>query len=202
MPIADPLEPIAAIARSVEVLLVLVGWGIAEAVLLPIVPDVLIGILVLAAPDRAPILLGAAAAGGIAGALLDWWLVRRRPVLVARVLAAQPALGPAGIEAATHRLRELGRVRGFAQVGPGLPLKAYLRALDDVAPASTGGEVAMLALVNRLVRLGPVTIGFALLNPVETAVRRPAWLVAALYVIGWSLFYPVYWLSRDPARSR
>lgn len=200
MAAANPLEPISALAGSGVVLLVLVAWGAGEAILLPIVPDVLIGLLALASPDRASALLGAAVLGGVAGAEADWWLVRRRTALVDRLLAWQPALGRAGIAAAERRLRDLGLIRGFAQLGPGLPLKAYLRALRTVAPASTIADVAGLAVTNRLARLGPVTIGFVLLNPVEATIRWPPGLVIGLYTVGWAIFYPAYWIWRDPRR--
>ena len=193
-----PIEPFAGLAAEPLVLVVLVGWGVAEALVLPVVPDVLIGLLVLAAPWSIGPLLGAAVAGGVAGSLVGWWLLRRRPDVARRLLEIQPALGRPGLDAAVERLRARGLVAGFAQVGPGLPLKAYLHALHVLAPGTSGAVVAGLALVNRLARLGPPALAFAALHPF--AVGWPPALLAAVWIVGWTAFYVAYWVARDPGR--
>ena len=193
-----PIEPFASLAAEPLVLVVLIGWGVAEALVLPVVPDVLIGLLVLAAPWSIGPLLGAAVAGGVAGSLVGWWLLRRAPDLTRRVLAIQPALGRPGLDDAADRLRRRGLVAGFAQIGPGLPLKAYLHALGVTAPETSGAVVAGLALVNRLARLGPPALAFAALHPF--AVGWPPPLLAAVWIVGWTAFYVAYWVARDPGR--
>ena len=199
---APGLAPLAALAASPAILLVLAAWGFAEAVVAPIVPDVLIGILVLAAPWQLAPLLAAAIAGGTVGAVAAWHLRRVRPALVDRLLAIQPGLGRRGLEEAERRLRRQGLVRGFAQVGPGLPLKAYLAALASVDPDRGSLDVARLALVNRLTRLGPVAIAFAALHPVAVASGWDATPIVLVYAGGWTLFYAAYWIVRDPRRAR
>ena len=47
-----PIEPFATFAAAPLVLVILVVWGVGEALVLPVVPDVLIGLLVLAAPSQ------------------------------------------------------------------------------------------------------------------------------------------------------
>ena len=61
---------LATLADSPWILVILFAWGAAEALVLPVVPDVLIGILAMAAPERAPVLLAAAILGGVLGALI------------------------------------------------------------------------------------------------------------------------------------
>ena len=182
------------------ILVVLALWGFGEAIVLPVVPDVLLGILVLASPWLMLPLLGARIAGGVAGAVVGWWLVVRRPASFHRVLASQPGLGEPGLADADARLRRLGVVRGFAQVGPGLPLKAYLWALGSVDTQASVGRVAGLALVNRLARILPVALGFAALHPLAAAAPSEPLVLGVLYVAGWSAFYVVYWWRRDPRR--
>jgi membrane protein YqaA with SNARE-associated domain len=177
------LEPFAALAASPWILVVLFAWGAGEALVLPVVPDVLIGILAMAAPERSPVLLGAAILGGVL------------------VLALQPGLGRRGLDAAERRLRQRGLVGGFAQVGPGLPLKAYVHALAAVAPGESPAKVAALALVNRMTRLVPVTLVFATLHPLAQASGWSPALLAAVYATGWIVFYAAYWIARDPRRG-
>jgi len=195
------LEPFAAVAESPWVLVVLFAWGAGEALVLPVVPDVLIGILALAAPERAPVLLGAAILGGVLGALLAWRMDTTRPATAERVLRLQPGLGRRGLAEDESRLRQHGLLAGFAQIGPGLPLKAYLHALAAVAPRLPARLVAGLALVNRLTRLVPVTVVFAALHPIAASSGWSAGTLAAVYVAGWVGFYAAYWIARDPRRG-
>ncbi len=195
-----PIEPFASLAAAPLIVLLLVAWGAGEAIVLPIVPDVLIGLLVLAAPGQLGVLLGAAVLGGAVGATVDWWLLRRRPGLVDRMLAVQPALGQPGLDEAAERIRRHGLLVGFAQVGPGLPLKAYLHGLATMAPGSPTPRVVGLAVVNRLARRGPVAIAFALLHPL--AVGMPPMLIGLVWIAGWTAFYLAYWVARDPRRRQ
>jgi hypothetical protein len=196
------IEPYAALAGTGAIVLVLAAWGFGEAIVVPVVPDVLIGILVLAAPWTLPHLLAATIAGAIAGSIVAWWLLLRRRSLAEALLARQPGLGAPGLAEAEGRLRARGLIAGFAQLGPGLPLKAYLHALAVVAPASGARRVALLALVNRIARLGPVALGFALLHPLAVGIDGDPAILGLAYVAGWALFYAAYWWRRDPRRYR
>lgn len=197
---AVPIEPFAGLAAWPLILVVLVGWGVGEALFLPVVPDVLLGLLVLAAPWQFGPLLGTAVVGGVVGGVAGWWLLRERQSLADRVLALQPGLGRPGLAEAEDRVRRRGTLAAFAQVGPGLPLKAYLHALSVVAPTTTPATVAGLAFVNRLARLGPVAFVFAALHPF--AVGWPPVLLAVAWIGGWTAFYVAYWIARDPSRRR
>jgi membrane protein YqaA with SNARE-associated domain len=196
------LEPFATVAASPLILLILLTWGFGEALLLPIVPDVLIGILALAAPDQVWVLLAAAIAGGVVGSVAAWPLLLVRPRMMERLLIRLPGLGRRGLAEAGARIRTRGVVGAFAQVGPGLPLKAHLHALAAVSPDRSLGDVAALALLNRLARLAPIGLVFAALHPVAAGTGWPPELLAAVYLAGWSLFYAAYWRVRDPRRAR
>jgi membrane protein YqaA with SNARE-associated domain len=198
--VTPTLEPFATLAAWPGILVVLAAWGYGEAILLPVVPDVLIGILALAAPELVWILVTAAAGGGVLGALTAWRLLLRRPQVMARILMAQPGLGQPGLDEAAERLRRRGAVGAFSQIGPGLPLKALLHALAAATPDRPAREVAGLSFVNRLVRLGPVALVFAALHPVAAASGWSPLVLASVYVAAWAVFYAAYWTWRDPAR--
>lgn len=189
--------PFAELAERPEVLLVILIWAILEATVLPIVPDVLIGLLVMSAPWRLVPMLTAAIVGGLLGGLGWWRLLLWRPRTAARILALQPGLGARGLRDAGDRLAQKGEVRGFGQIGPGIPLKAYLAALADRGPATPWGRVALLIALNRVTRIGSVVLGFALAAPLAARLDGPPLILGAVYVVGWTVFYLLYWRHRS-----
>ena len=178
------------------VLAVLFAWGFGEAVALPIVPDVLLGLLALATPAALGLPLVAAIAGAIVGATALARLQRRRPDVVKKIIAIQPGLGRRGMEEARARIEREGAVRGFAQVGPGLPLKAYVVTLIDLSGDPGLARLGGLTLVNRLTRLVPVVAVFALAGIVARAAGVSVSSAIPTYVVGWTLFYLAFWWVR------
>ena len=195
-------EPYAAFAATGLALALIAAWAFAEAIVLPVVPDVGLGILLLAAPQQLPVLTAAAIGGGVVGALVLWGLLRHRPALVQRLLTAQPGLGEPGLKEARERLMRRGPLWGFVQLGPGLPLKAFTAALAEVAPRTGYAAVATYALTNRVTRLLPPAILFALAAPLLTGIEQSPVVFGALYVAAWVAFYFGYWWLRDPSRRR
>jgi membrane protein YqaA with SNARE-associated domain len=186
---------IAAWSAEPAVIALLLLWGIGEAIALPIVPDVLLGLMALASPAALGAPLAAAIIGGVLGAIALRALLRVRPSLVRRILDVQPGIGTQGMAEARRRI-EAGAIQAFAQIGPGLPLKAYVATLLQIDPASGHARVATLALVNRISRLLPVVAAFALVGLAGRAAGlSPAALVPA-YAVGWTAFYLVFWWIR------
>ena len=187
-----------ALASSWWIALLFFAWGIAEATVQPIVPDVGLGFLTLATPAALGLPLAAAVAGGVLGAVLLTKLLRRRPDVVDRILSLQPGLGAAGMEEARRRREKRGWA-AFAQLGPGLPLKAHVVAyLPDVPHAGTS-TIAGLAAVNRFTRIAPVVAAFALVGVLARPLEVDPFAVAILYLVGWTIFYAAFWWAR---RSR
>ncbi len=178
------------------VLAILLLWGLGEAVVLPIVPDVLLGVMALATPAALGLPLVAAVVGAVIGALVLTDLWRDRPALVARLIALQPGLGPHGMTQAQGRIERDGAVRGFAQVGPGLPLKAYVVALLDLRGDPGWRAISRLTLVNRVTRLVPVVAGFALVGILARAAGLSPSAAVPIYVVGWTTFYLAFWWVR------
>ena len=186
---------LAALAVNPWVALLFFAWGLAEATAAPIVPDVGLGFLALATPAALGLPLAAAITGGVAGTLVLVVLCRRRPETVDRMLAVQPGLGAAGMDEASRRIATRGGT-AFAQVGPGLPLKAYVVAYLRDRPDTSVASIARLALVNRLTRIMPVVAAFAVLGALARPLDLDIALVAVVYVLGWSIFYAAFWWLR------
>jgi hypothetical protein len=193
--VSDP--ELAALASSWWIALLFVAWGIAEATVQPIVPDVGLGFLALATPAALGLPLAAAIAGGVAGALVLATLRDRRPDIVDRILAIQPGLGAAGMHEARQRLAKRGWA-AFAQVGPGLPLKAYVVAYVTERPTAGPVTVAALAAVNRFTRIVPVAAACAVVGALARPLDLDLTPVAFVYVIGWTAFYAAFWWVRRP----
>ena len=188
---------LAVLASSWWIAVLFFAWGIAEATVQPIVPDVGLGILALATPAALGLPLAAAMAGGVLGAVLLAELRRRRPGVVDRVLSLQPGLGAAGMDEARRRLRERGRA-AFAQVGPGLPLKAYVVAYMRDDRRAAVGTIAGLAAVNRFTRIVPVVAAFAVAGVLARPLEVDRLAVAIVYLSGWAIFYAAFWWVRRP----
>ncbi len=148
-------DRLARLASRRSALALLALWGMAEAILLPIVPDVGLGLLVLAAPRRAVPLFGAVVAGALVGSLVLAVAAAQWPDDVRAMLLRVPGIGAALLGDASRDLAG-GGISGFAQVGPGPPLKVYtaewLRLGGDVPGLVLG------AVLNRLTRIGPVLV--------------------------------------------
>jgi membrane protein YqaA with SNARE-associated domain len=168
----------------------LVGaWAAAEAIFLPVVPDIALGLFALAAPRRAAVLFLAAIAGALAGSLVLATLTTSAPDTVDRMLWAVPGIDEALIATADAQLDD--GVAGFAQLGPGPPLKVY-----TVRWVEAGGGIPALlvgVVLNRLTRIGPVVLVAAVIGWLLPGwLRRHERLVLAGYAVAWIALYALY----------
>src|SRR6266508_1560984 len=132
---------------------VLVGaWGIAEAIALPVVPDVLLYVLALAAPREAGRLFAAAIAGAVAGSAVLAGFTIVAPEAATSLILAIPGIDQ-GLLVAAQRAIAGGDVLGFVGFGPGTPVKVYTLAwgLDG----GSGWLLIAGVVINRLTRIGP-----------------------------------------------
>ena len=192
---SDP--DLAALAVDPRIALLFLAWGFAEATAAPIVPDVGIGFLALATPAALGLPLASAIAGGVLGALALVVLRQRRPDVVDRILALQPGLGATGMADARVRIAKRGG-SAIGQVGPGLPLKAYVVAYLHDRPGTGFVEIAGLAFLNRLTRIVPIVAAFALVGYLARPLDLRAGPVALVYALGWVFFYAAFWWVRRP----
>ena len=188
------LDRVAAFATSRMGLVAAGVWGLAEAIVLPVVPDVLLYLLAAAAPARAPRLFVAAIVGALTGtvvlyALATWDLDAARALVL-----AVPGIGPSMLATATATV-DSGDPVSMALFGPGTPLKVY-----TVGWASGAGSVAGLlvgAILNRLTRIGPgLLVAMVVGALVPGLLRRWERIGLVAYLIGWSVVYAAYLLSQ------
>ena len=185
------IERIESFAAQPAALATMALWGAAEAVALPIVPDVGLGLLALAAPRRAARLFGAVLAGALAGTLVLAFLTAQAPDAVHAMLLALPGVEASQLVEANGQLRRDG-VLGFVQYGVGPPLKVYSNQW-----LAQGGDIPGLvigAIFNRLTRIGPVVLaasGAGML--LASWVRRHSAGTVAAYTAFWVALYAVLW---------
>jgi hypothetical protein len=166
------------------------AWAAAEAVVLPIVPDVGLGLLVLAAPRRALRLFGAVVVGALAGTVVLAVFATQAPDAARGVLLAIPGIDPETLAGVDRTLARDG-LAGFGQLGPGAPLKVY-----TVEWLARGGDVVGLlvgAVLNRITRVGPSLIAAAAIGYVAGPwLRRHSKVALAAYAAFWLLVYGAY----------
>jgi hypothetical protein len=189
---ANALDLVERIARGHVGAAVLGVWAAAEAVVLPIVPDVGLGILVMTVPSRAARLFAAVLVGALAGTLVLATFASQAPDEARGLVLRIPAIDAAVLADAEADLARDG-IAGFAQLGPGPPLKVYtvewLRRGGDIAGAVVG------TILNRITRIGPVLLVAAAIGYVAGPwFRRHARLTLVAYATVWLLFY-VAWFS-------
>jgi hypothetical protein len=165
-------------------------WAAAEAVVLPIVPDVGLCLLVLAAPRRTAVLFAAVVMGAIAGTLAMVAFALQAPDAARAMLLSIPAIDPGLLASADQTLARDG-VAGFAQLGPGAPLKVY-----TVEWLAQGGDIAGVlvgTLLNRITRIGPALVVAAVIGQLAGPwLRRHSRATLATYAAFWIFVYVAY----------
>ena len=170
---------------------VMAAWGFGEALVLPIVPDVLLCLLAAAAPRRALALFGWVVVGAMAGSMALAALAIQQPATAADLVLHVPAIDRPMLNAATEATAG-GDPLSMAHFGPGTPLKVYTVAWWS--PGGTGlldGFVAGV-VANRLERIGPPVLAtalFGLLLP--RLLRRRERVLLAAYLLWWTGYYVI-----------
>lgn len=168
-------------------------WAAAEAIVLPVVPDVGLCLVALFAPRRAAILFAAVVGGALAGTLVLGALACRTPDGVDAMFVALPGIDESTLSEASGSLGREGLV-GFARIGAGMPLKVYSTAWVELG-GDAGGLIAG-ALLNRITRVGPPVAVAALIGwMVGPGLRRRLAVVLALYAAFWIALYAYLWLG-------
>ena len=165
-------------------------WAAAEAVALPVIPDVLLGLLVLAAPRRLPILFGALCLGSLAGSLVLYGLTVADPQAVRQLLVGLPGIDEPMLAAASATVAS-GNPMSMLLFGAGTPLKVYTFAWANGAVSPLGFLPAVI--LNRISRIAPLAVaqaGLGVLAP--EFLRRHERVVLGLYVAAYAVLYAVY----------
>lgn len=185
------IERRAALAGSRRGLVLVAVWACAEAILFPVVPDVMLLPLVAAAPRAMRRLFLALLAGALVGsAILAIWALAD-PDRVGSLLASLPGMDATTLPAVEAEIATRGAT-AFAQLGPGVPLKVYTTAwiVDGGSPV----VLAAAVIANRVTRIGPgLLVAAAIGWFAPRALRRHERLATLAYVLGWVGLYLVYW---------
>lgn len=173
--------------------LVVAAWGVAEATVFFVVPDLAIGWVALRRPRMLPAAWLAATAGGVVGAAATYTLVRRGwdPD---SVFAALPGVRP-GDRARVQREVSEDPVRAFV-VGAvsGVPVKFHVaEAAREGIPLS---RTLVLVALNRAPRIGVMGLLLAGMAAAGRRAHLDEGVVAVLYALGWAAFYGWYWVLR------
>lgn len=167
-----------------------VAWAFAEAIVLPVVPDVALDLLALAAPRRGLGLFVVALVASVLGSLVLFALASSAPDEARRLVLAVPGIGQPMLDAASAAVAG-GAPWSIAHFGPGTPLKVY-----TVAWATGPGGVvpfAVGAVLNRLTRILPVLLVAAAAGAVAPGwLRRHGRLVVVGYAAAWVALYVAY----------
>jgi hypothetical protein len=185
------LDRLAALACRPGVAAAFGLWAAAEAIVLPVVPDVGLCLVVLAAPRFAPRLFVAVVVGAVAGTLLLGVFVDRTPAATEAMLLALPGIDESVLSDAEGRLARDG-VAGFAQIGIGPPLKVYTSAW-----LNRGGDLPGLiagSVLNRLTRVGlPLLVAALGGATFGSWFWRHARTTMAAYAVFWIVVYASIW---------
>jgi 1-acyl-sn-glycerol-3-phosphate acyltransferase len=184
------IDMLARLASSRRGAALVAAWAFAEAIVFPVVPDVALGLLVLAAPRQVVRLFAAVVVGALAGTAVLYAAAVAAPDLVVRVLTALPGID-ASVLAGAARTVASGDPTSIALFGPGTPLK-----VDTVAWAAGPGTPLALAVgvvLNRVTRIAPLLLVLVLSGSVAPGfVRRHERLVIAAYAAFWIGTYALY----------
>ncbi len=164
-------------------------WGLAEATLFFIVPDVLLSLLALHDRRRAWIACGYAVAGAVLGGALMYAWAAHDPAQVRSLLVSIPAVSPDLLYQVRAQLDDRGYASLFAGAFSGVPYKLY---------ASEAGAAALPLAGLLAVTIPARALRFVLVVAVVNGIAR-RWLdgwtqgrrVTAL-LTGWALFYGGY----------
>jgi hypothetical protein len=170
------------------------AWGLAEASLFFIVPDVWLGFVALYAPRRAPVTLLAIVAGAVVGAALLYVATLVVGDGLSGLIVGLPGIAPADLSQARSELADQGAIAFLNGPLQGLPVKVYIHAaaLHGIDLLS----VTVAVVLNRLERI----VLFGLVMATVGFVARPAiarWprACAILYGLTWVIFYAGFVLA-------
>ena len=167
--------------------------AVAEAIVWPIIPDVLLGLLVIAQPPRVAKTLTAAIVGSAVGAALLWGLASTSPTEAERVLPHLPLAFEADVVSVRERIAQDGTFAFVRQPISGIPFKvwAIVGATSGLPPM----PALAIVVLARAVRMSLVALVAAVLGTWFATRIRDYWLVLlaiylAVFVLGWIRTFP------------
>jgi membrane protein YqaA with SNARE-associated domain len=167
------------------------AWGVAEATLFFIVPDVYLGFVALVQWRRSLKAALAAAAGAVLGGTLMYWLAGQNPAGMERMLDAVPLIDAPMIAGVRDSMSAERFLPVFKAPLTGTPYKIYAVQAGALGlPYLTFVAVTALA---RLERFIPAALAFGVVGRIlRPLAEKRAWALAAGYALLWAGVYVSY----------
>lgn len=165
------------------------GWGLAEAIIFFIVPDVLLSWFALEDLRRALVACLYALLGAIIGGSIVWLLASSNPEMLRSLYASLPAIDSGMISDVRAQLQAGGLSAVLLAPLGGTPYKLY--ALEAADLHLSYFAFAAISIPARLLRFALVALAVSGLNSaLRTRLRLP-WR-RVLLIVFWVLFYAWY----------
>lgn len=177
--------------RSKNSLWVGLGWGLAEATVFFVVPDVYLGLAALVNWRRGLLVTCAALLGAMLGGVLMYTLAALAPQQVTAVLQSIPLISPKMIEHVAAMLSADG-LSAFVK-GPfsGIPYKLF--AAESGAQNIPLLPMLWVTIFARLERFLPATLAAGLIGTrFKGVIRKHTPLVMGAYMLFWAAVYVAY----------
>jgi hypothetical protein len=185
------IDAIARFARRPHAHLLVAGWAFAEAVFLPVVPDIALLLMALAAPRRGLVLFISLIAGSLTGTLALWLFFSADPLGAQQLILSVPFVTHDQLSRTVAEFASGNPLR-FAVMGPGTPLKVLSLAWLEAGNGAL--TLPLWVILNRLTRIGTLLVVFVLIGArAPDWIRRHDRLVVGGYV---ALWLGVYVLGR------
>ena len=168
-------------------------WGLAEATLFFIVPDVLLTAIALRSPRGAVLASLVALAGAVAGGLVMFWWAQANPGAAREAVLAVPAISEPLMARAQELLAEQGLLLGMIWGSvSGIPYKIF--AVEAAANGTGALAFALASLPARLLRF-LLAIGAVVLLSRTVFARLSDRARALVLGVFWVVFYGGYFAA-------
>jgi hypothetical protein len=168
------------------------AWGLAEATLFFVVPDVVVGAVALVAPRKALRAAGAAIAGAVLGGMVLFVWAQASESSAGVAVEGVPAVHPWMFSESGRALAEHGGIVMLAAAFTGIPYKVW--ALEMIFGDWSLPSVVAWTIPARAMRLGLVAGVAALVGWLgrRLIARRPRLALGGWLAI-WVAIYAEYW---------
>lgn len=176
------------VTTTVVTMLVAAGWGVAEAALFFIVPDVWLTYVAVGDRGQALAACGAALAGALAGGAVMYHWGRRCPGAAVAAVDAVPGITPATIARVEEALRTRGWWPMFPAVFTAVPYKIF--AVKSGALGRPFGAFLLVSLFARALRFVGLVIATSWISAALPDVSLRERQIGLLVL--WGIVYVVY----------
>jgi membrane protein YqaA with SNARE-associated domain len=168
-------------------------WGLAEATLFFIVPDVYLGLVALFNWRRGAWATAAAVAGAMVGGAVMYALAANNSDALAQLLTRVPLVSSNMVSGIGDQMRREGLLAMVTGPLRGIPYKVY--AVQAGAQQLPFWLFLLFTISARLERLLPVTCAFSVIGVVfKKIISRRVALVLCAYGLMWLVIYVLYYL--------